>query len=350
MSLLKIKEVFWRGSDPFHSAWRLSNDKIRLTVMKLGGHIAQISDDTDEAVNPLWQPHWDSKDASKIPYDGTASLKRGWVMAKNFGGDAESALLAGIVGHNLCIDRFGPPRMIEYQQGKFTKQKQEWRPVHGEAGVLPWVVESQDNEQFRIKVELPEAKLAVSRCFQLDGQHVNLETTVTPTDGIEKEIEWCEHVTIGDPFLDGAQIEADVKGAWMFPEKLESSRFPNIPPLGEVPFSEAIKIPGKTDPPCGDVITSAVNDGYFKVSNHGKTLAYSWSKEDFPWLCLWTEHLSRTGLPWEGVERTRGLEFSSKAFPEGEPPAERKSEFQGVSTSCHIPVSGRTTNVSISWM
>ena len=29
-----------------------------------------------------------------------------------------------------------------------------------------------------------------------------------------QEIEWCEHATIGDPFLDGAAIQAGVTRAW----------------------------------------------------------------------------------------------------------------------------------------
>ena len=138
----------------------------------------------------MWQPHWQSKDPSLIPYDGVKGLKRGWIMrygckhtipsahharsftprcsaltyyawlagstamlfvffffffpyypftrlphgifSKHFGGGEESALLAGIVGHNLCIDRFGGPHSYMVQQGKLMKEKYEWKPVHGE--------------------------------------------------------------------------------------------------------------------------------------------------------------------------------------------------------------------------
>ena len=57
--------------------------------------------------------------------------------------------------------------------------------------------------------------------------------------------------------------------------------------------------------------------------------------------CVWTEHKSRKGLPWGGVERARGFEFSSKPFPEGEPPEERATTFhasiQETSTTCVVP-------------
>jgi hypothetical protein len=46
-------------------------------------------------------------------------------------------------------------------------------------------------------VELPTAQLSVERTFSLDGSKVLMETEVRPLDGIEKSIEWCEHVTIG---------------------------------------------------------------------------------------------------------------------------------------------------------
>eukprot|EP00041_Stephanoeca_diplocostata_P006622 m.90018 g.90018 ORF g.90018 m.90018 type:complete len:351 (-) comp16452_c0_seq6:399-1451(-) len=347
---LKVAETTWRGVHDFCQAWRISNGTVRLTVMKLGGHIAAISDDHDDnALNPLWQPHWEPKDPSKIPYDGTAGLKRGWVMSKKFGGTSEAALLAGIVGHNLCIDRFGPPHTMLVQQGKLMKERQEWRPTHGEAGVLPWTMTDQSSEHITLSVKLPEAALKICRTFTMENNAIQLKTVVKPTNATGKTIDWCEHVTIGDPFLDGAQISSDCSAAWTFPEAQEAPRFPTAAPLEEVPVAEAFAVPHPSDPPCGDVITTKVNDGWFTVANKGRTLKYSWDKNTFPWLCLWTEHKSRTDLPWEGVERTRGLEFSTKPFPEAKPPPERAEEFHGTPTTCDIGSDGRTEVMEITW-
>jgi len=301
----------------------------------------------------MWQPHWDSKDPSKIPYDGTAGLKRGWVMSKHFGGGDEACLLAGIVGHNLCIDRFGGPHSYEKQQGKLLKTVKEWKPLHGEAGVLPWTLEDAGGDYARVGVTLPEANLKVARTFTMDGGSVSMATEVTPLDGQERNIEWCEHVTIGDPFLDGATVETEVDGAWLMPGQHspdDASRFPGAMPLDAVPVDQALAMPLSTDPPCGDVIATRVSgDGSFKVSNLGRTLGYSWDTKVFPWLCLWTENKGRQDLPWEGVERTRGFEFSSKPFPEGPPPPERATEFQGKPTTCVVPGSGLETSVKITW-
>lgn len=80
---------------------------------------------------------------------------------------------------------------------------QEWRPVHGEAGCLPWDMTDAGGDYARFEVTLPEAKLAIARIITLDGAGATLTTEVNPTDGEDKSIEWAEHVTIGDPFMDG---------------------------------------------------------------------------------------------------------------------------------------------------
>lgn len=71
----------------FPSSWPQLECRVRLLTqapsplnphnLPLDRHIACISDDVDGALNPMWQPHWEAKDPSKIPYDGTASLSRG---------------------------------------------------------------------------------------------------------------------------------------------------------------------------------------------------------------------------------------------------------------------------------
>lgn len=86
--------------------------------------------------------------------------------------------------HNLCIDRFGGPHFyMEQVTPTFQKKKFEWKPVHGEAGVLPWTLSDQGGDYAQFSVELPEAKLKVSRTFSLDGGAITMGTEVTPLDG-----------------------------------------------------------------------------------------------------------------------------------------------------------------------
>lgn len=87
----------------------------------------------------------------------------------------------------------------------------------------------------------------------------------------------------------------------------------SLPPLRSLPAA-ALALPAADAAPCGDVIAARATEGVFKVNNHGRSLEYTWDLETFPWLCLWTEHKSRTDLPWEGVERTRTSFVVGAAF------------------------------------
>jgi len=64
----------------------IENDALRVTVLREGGHIAEVFD-KQTGVNPLWTPPWQSIEPSA--YDG------------EYGNGVESRLLGGIMGHNL---------------------------------------------------------------------------------------------------------------------------------------------------------------------------------------------------------------------------------------------------------
>src|SRR6476659_10480632 len=74
----------------------LENTALRVAVLEGGGHIAEILDKAT-GVSPLWIPPWPSIEPSS--YDRARHPE--------YGNDAESKLLAGIMGHNLCLDMFG---------------------------------------------------------------------------------------------------------------------------------------------------------------------------------------------------------------------------------------------------
>src|SRR5262249_31439001 len=106
----------------FHNrrAVRIENSALRLTVTMEGGHIAEIFDKAS-GVNPLWVPPWTSIEPST--YDAARHPE--------YGANSESRLLSGIMGHNLCLDLFGPPSAEEAAAGL---------SVHGEASVAPYEV------------------------------------------------------------------------------------------------------------------------------------------------------------------------------------------------------------------
>ena len=93
-----------------------------MTVLEEGGHIAEIFDKRS-GVNPLWTPPWPSIEPS------TYSPAR----HAEYGDGTDAMLLAGIMGHNLCVDIFGGPSDEEAAAGLTP---------HGEASVVRYELTS----------------------------------------------------------------------------------------------------------------------------------------------------------------------------------------------------------------
>src|SRR6187200_513660 len=84
----------------------VENDALRVTVLEEGGHIAEIFDKRS-GINPLWTPPWTSIEPSA--YVGATHAE--------YGSGVDAKLLAGIMGHNLCVDIFGGPSAEETAAG-----------------------------------------------------------------------------------------------------------------------------------------------------------------------------------------------------------------------------------------
>src|SRR5437762_10591677 len=150
-----MPEVKYRG----RRASSIENNSLRVTVLHEGGHIAEILDKSS-GVNPLWTPPWPSIEPST------------YNLAKHpeYGRDSESKLLAGIMGHNLCLDFFGGPSDEEAAAGL---------TVHGEASVARFEIDvSRAGGELSMHTVLPSAQLRVRRHVLLDGRTVRIRATV----------------------------------------------------------------------------------------------------------------------------------------------------------------------------
>src|SRR5579884_701363 len=132
-------------------AWQIEDEDTRVTVTVEGGHIAEILH-KPTGVNPLWTPPWPSIEPSS--YDRAKHPE--------YGADAESRLLSGIMGHNLCLDLFGPPSPEEEVAGM---------TVHGEASIVPWEIGTAGTEM-TCRCRMPVAQLAVERRIRLGAAGV----------------------------------------------------------------------------------------------------------------------------------------------------------------------------------
>ncbi len=98
----------------------IENEQLRVTVLEEGGHIAEILD-KETGVNPLWTPPWPTIEHSAY----------GPAVHAEYGAGVDGSLLAGIMGHNLCLDIFGGPSAEEAAAGL---------PVHGEGAVARYEI------------------------------------------------------------------------------------------------------------------------------------------------------------------------------------------------------------------
>lgn len=284
----------------FHNrrAVQVENDALRLTVTAEGGHIAEILE-KKSGVNPLWIPPWPSIEPGSYAPD----------KHPEYGADSESKLLCGIMGHNVCLDMFGPPSSAEAAAGM---------TVHGEASVLPYEI-ATNGESLIARCTLPIAQLRFERRLHLEGRRVLITETVENLSSLDRPIAWTEHVTLGPPFLE--------KGTTRFRASATKSRA-----LGHSGDFDWPLQPRQTGLEDLRTFTNAASSGgytahlmnpsedrawFWAWSPASRVLiGYVWERSDFPWLGIWEENYSRTHAPWNGRTVTRGMEFGASPIPE----------------------------------
>jgi hypothetical protein len=287
----------------------IENSQLRVTVLQEGGHIAEILD-KETGVNPLWLPPWPSIEHSAY----------GPAFHSEYGDAADGSLLAGIMGHNICLDIFGGPSAEEAACGF---------PAHGEGAVAPYTIDAAADTLIE-SAHLPVAQIAFERRIELHGRAVRIQESVESLAAFDRPIGWTQHVTLGPPFLErgATQFRASATRSKVFEGKFGAHDYlragaefdwPLGPGIDGAPvdmrvFSAAPSTSGFTthlmDPARGDAFFAAWSPA------SGLAFGYVWRQSDFPWLGIWEENHSRTHLPWNGRSLTRGMEFGVSPFPE----------------------------------
>jgi hypothetical protein len=292
--------------------------ELEAVISLRGGHLAALRL-RGEPLSPLWVPPWPAADPRSVVPSAQGA----------YGDGAEAYLLAGICGSNLCCDRFGAP------------WPGESRPLHGEAGVSSFTRIDHQGHTCSISAYLPQARLTVERRIALQGNTCVLSTRVRHQGGAQRAIEWCEHTNLGPPFLDDVEIQADVDAAWNLPGEPEPG-YAHYSREAEIPLGVALPVPAAHAPATGTFACARVRTGeqasWSATSQRlGRRLTVRFSPQEFPWLGLWTQHGSRQTPPWSGRTRVRGMELSTKPFPEGKPPMVRALVYRGRPTTCLVP-------------
>src|SRR5688572_28576901 len=107
-----LRDTSYRG----RRAATIEHGDLKVTVLQEGGPITEIFD-TAAGVSPLWTPPWPTIEPSRYDHSHAAL----------YGDGVDARLLAGIMGHNLCLDIFGPPSEAEAKAGL---------TAHGEGSVV----------------------------------------------------------------------------------------------------------------------------------------------------------------------------------------------------------------------
>jgi hypothetical protein len=305
---------------------RIENDELVVTVTYEGGHIAEIVE-KKSGVNPLWTPPWPSIDPSTY----SAAIH------PEYGNNSESKLLAGILGHNLCLDIFGAPSEAEYAAGI---------TVHGEASVAPYEIETGAARMIA-RAHLPLAQLDFEREIELaQNGVVEIRETVTNPTSMDRPLAWTQHVTLGPPFVEAGMTRLSMNAgrSMVFPEDFGDAQV--FRPGAEFAWPQApnkdgsatdLRVQTAAEHSAGvtcHVVDQASELGWFEAF-HPTTrvlFGYRWKRADFPWISLWEENRSRTVPPWNGNTITRGVEFGVSPFAEGRRAMVERGSLLGVPT------------------
>jgi len=324
-----MAEIDYRG----RRAHSLANDQLEIIVTVEGGHLAAVKEKAT-GMNPLWVPPWPSMEPSQ--YD-TAKHPQ-------YGHDAESKLLAGILGHNLCLDIFGGPSEAEAAAGM---------TVHGEASVALYDIEVK-GEVLTQTTTLKQAQLRFTREIRLpkSGRVAAIKETVENLSQLDRPVAWTQHATLGPPFLEKGRtrfeatatrskvVENDFTAGKGYMKIGAEFQWPLVPCEDGKP--EDLRLFTARPVSAGfstQLMDLSRKDAWFVAWNPTQSLAfgYIWKPQDFPWLGIWEENHSRTQPPWSGKTLTRGMEFGVSPFAESRRAMIERNRLFGVPTYRWIP-------------
>ncbi len=301
----------------------LENNRLRVTVLADGGHIAEIYDKVS-GVSPLWTPPWRTIDVSTVSQ----------VDPAEYGDGSDARLLAGIMGHNVCLDIFGPPSDDEAKAGL---------SAHGEAPVAHYTLTAAAGAVVA-RARLPLAGLEFERRISLRDSTLAIHETVLNLSGAARTIGWTQHVTFGPPFLalGETQFRASATRSKVFESTFGADDY--LQPAAEFEWPVAPGRHGRVHDlrVFNNMERSSAYTAHLMDQNqpaaffvafapaYELALGYVWKPADFPWMGIWEENHSRMNPPWNGRTLARGMEFGVSPVPETREAMIRRGRLFGV--------------------
>lgn len=300
-------------------AWTIDTGQLRVTVLACGGHVAEIVLKHAGAVNPLWiqgRPTIDSDQFDPV------------VHGAIYGTDSEARLISGLAGHSLCFPFWGAPSASEHEAGM---------TFHGETNIVRWEKLSSAPASLTIAANLPNSSIRFERTLRCDGPTVYFDEAAENLSAWDRPVAWCEHVTLGPPFLDPGitQFQAPLtRGFRTGNPDGESFAWPEG--RGEI----ACDLTTFSARPHADLVNSFLVDpshelAYFAAWHPGHRLlfGYAFRQQDFPWLNIWENNDAR--------RQTRGMEFSATPVEGTMRALIETPEIRGIPTFEWLPARGK---------
>jgi hypothetical protein len=275
------------------AAWTVESEFLRLTILQCGGHLAEIVLKDGHQINPLWVQSRPTIDSDA--YDPA-------IHGSIYGHSAESRLLSGLAGHNLCFPFWGNPTPPEFAAGM---------TYHGETNICRWNSVHESRDELTLEVQLPESTMKVQRRLRCRGHTVHIDSRASNLTSWDRAFGWCEHVTLGPPFvqagftrfdasLTNGFVTGDAKGRRLvWPEGFN-------PQMGPHCFDLTVFSPL----PHKDLVNSFLVEqsrewGFFTAFHprFAMVFGYAFPRCEFPWLNVWENNDER----WQA----RGMEFSN---------------------------------------
>ncbi|MFZ0737886.1 MAG: hypothetical protein WA002_19315 [Candidatus Acidiferrales bacterium] len=296
------------------SGYRLTAPWGHVSVLEGGGHICELNLTECDGVNPLWRPPWKTID----PYNYSVAKH-----SRTYGPLPDGRLLAGIAGHNLSFDYFGPPSKEEIAAGHST---------HGEASAVKWRIHDAPaaaSPTLHCNAFLPEAQIKFVRKISADARNpvVYCEETARNLGTFDRPISWNEHVTFGPPFVEADVTVFDMPATRGKTCAASYSTRPLVKTNAEFSWPNAPRVRGghlnlRTVPKAKfEHYTSQLMDPKLKLAfiaacnpRVGLLVIYLFRRADFPWVGNWVESFHQKHAPWNGKTFCRGLEFSTTPF------------------------------------
>jgi len=343
----RVKRIYSvsRHSNILHGrpGFRLQSEWGYVSVLQGGGHIFELVSHKHDGVNPLWIPKWKTIDPA---------LYQAKKHRRTYGPPPAGKLLAGIAGHSISFDFFGPPSPEEVAAGHNT---------HGEAPVVSWRRKPQTNARqpsLTYEATLPRAQMHLERTITLDRTSpiVYCEETASNLSTFDRPISWNHHVTFGPPFLEPDVTLFDMPATRSKVSPATFSAQMQIVPDAEFQWPDAPQKAGgivslrtskgaKYGHYTAHLLESKLENAFIAVSNPRLRLLvlYVFKRNDYPWVGNFEESYSRSHTPWNGRELCRGFEFSTTPFPIPRRETIANGKLFSESTYVWLPAQRRST-------